>query len=159
MLQQKKTRNSSWKKLLTAAVLLLAICLRGFSQVTVSGTVNDRETGKPMPGAHITVENTFISVASANDGKYRVRVLKTGTWTMKVTFMGYQAIAKTFRLVHDTVIDYKMVTSAILGEEVNIIATRAQEKTPTTYSMMSHTEIKKNNLGQDLPFIIENTDR
>jgi len=49
------------------------------------------------------------------------------------------------------------MTSAILGEEVNIIATRAQDKTPTTYSMMNHVDIEKNNLGQDLPFIIENT--
>ncbi len=71
--------------------------------------------------------------------------------------MGYQPIARTCHLAHDTIMDFNMVTSAILGEEVNIIATRAQEKTPTTYSMMNHVDIEKNNLGQDLPFIIENT--
>jgi iron complex outermembrane receptor protein len=157
MLQQKEIRNFSGKKLLTTAVLLLAICLRGYSQVTVSGAVSDHESGKPMSGAHITVENTFISVASTNDGKYRIRVSKAGIWTLKVTFMGYQSITRTCHLAHDTIIDFNMVTSAILGEEVNIIATRAQEKTPATYSMMSHAEIEKNNLGQDLPFIIENT--
>jgi iron complex outermembrane receptor protein len=140
-----------------AVVLLLAGCSQAFSQITVSGTIRDRDSGKPMTGAHITVENTFISAASRNDGSYSIRILKPGNRTLKISFMGYQPILSTFNLLHDTVIDFGMETSAILGEEVNIIATRAQEKTPTTYSMMNRIDIEKNNLGQDLPFIIENT--
>jgi iron complex outermembrane receptor protein len=157
MNQQKEFRNSSWKKLLVSAALFFSFYSQGFSQVTVSGTVRDRDSGKPMAGAHISVENTFISTASANDGKYRIRILKPGNRTLKLSYMGYQPIVKICRLVHDTVIDFTMETSTILGEEVNIIATRAQEKTPTTYSMLNRVDIEKNNLGQDLPFIIENT--
>jgi iron complex outermembrane receptor protein len=157
MSQQKQIRNSLWKKLPVSAVLFFALCLQGFSQITISGTVRDLDSRKTMAGAHITIENTFISAASANDGLYKIRVQKSGKWILKVTFMGYQPAVKTCRLVRDTIIDFDMVTSAILGEEVNIIATRAQEKTPTTYSMLNHVDIEKNNLGQDLPFIIENT--
>jgi len=157
MLQEKELRNFSWRKLLFSAALFFAFCSQGYTQVTVSGAVRDRDSGKPMVGAHITIENTFISVASANNGKYRIRVQKPGNWTLKLTFMGYQPIVRICRLVHDTIIDFTMETSAILGEEVNIIATRAQEKTPTTYSMLDRVDIEKNNLGQDLPFIIENT--
>jgi len=157
MLNQKKLTTLPWRKLLISAALFFAICSKGLPQIAVSGTVRDHDSGKPMPGAHITVENTFISAASTNDGNYRIRILKPGNWTLKLSFMGYQTILRTFRLVHDTTIDFNMVTSAILGEEVNIIATRAQEKTPTTYSLMTHVDIAKNNLGQDLPFIIQNT--
>jgi iron complex outermembrane receptor protein len=155
---QKEFWNSSWKKkLLVSASLSLMFCSQLFSQVTVSGTVRDRDFGNPMAGAHISVENTFISTASADDGRYRIRVLKPGNRTLKISYMGYQPIERVCRLVHDTVIDFVMETSAILGEEVNIIATRAQDKTPTTYSMLNSIDIGKNNLGQDLPFIIENT--
>jgi iron complex outermembrane receptor protein len=157
MLQSKKFINLLWKVLPASAVLLFYFSSQVISQVTVSGTVRDHDSGKPMSGAHITVENTFISVASANDGRYQIRVQRPGNWTLKLSFMGYQPIEKVCRLVHDTIIDFNMMTSAILGEEVNIIATRAQDKTPTTYSMMNHVDIEKNNLGQDLPFIIENT--
>jgi len=157
MNQQKKFRNSLWKKLLVSAALFFSFYSQGFSQVTVSGTVRDHDSGKPMAGAHLSIENTFISTASADDGKYRIRVLKPGNWTLKLSYMGYQSIVNMCRLVHDTVIDFTMETSAILGEEVNIIATRAQEKTPTTYSTLNSIDIEKNNMGQDLPFIIENT--
>jgi iron complex outermembrane receptor protein len=157
MLQQKQIRDSFWKKLLVSAVLFFALYLQGFSQVTISGTVRDHDSGKPMPGANITIENTFISSATTNDGQYKIKVQKSGKWTMKVSYMGYQPAVRICRLVHDTIIDFDMLTSVILGEEVNIIATRAQEKTPTTYSSMNQVEIEKNNLGQDLPFIIEST--
>ncbi len=157
MSQKKEFWDSSLKKLLVSVALFLAICMQGSSQVTVSGTIRDHDSGKPMAGAHLTVEKTFISAASADDGMYRIRVVKPGSWTIKISYMGYQSLTGIYRLVHDTVIDFSMETSAILGEEVNIIATRAQEKTPTTYSTMNQTDIEKNNLGQDLPFIIENT--
>ncbi len=157
MLQQKQVRNLLWKKLFVSAILFFPLCLQGFSQIKISGTIRDHESGKPMAGAHITIENTFISSASTNEGNYQVRVQKPGKWTMKISFMGYQPAVKICRLVHDTIIDFDMVTSTILGEEVNIIATRAQEKTPTTFSLMNQVEIEKNNLGQDIPFIIENT--
>ncbi len=94
MLQQKKIRNSLWKKMLASAVLFFALCLQGFSQVLVSGTVRDHDSGKPMAGAHITVENTFISVASANDGKYQIRVQKADNWTLKAFFHGVPANRK-----------------------------------------------------------------
>jgi iron complex outermembrane receptor protein len=157
MLKQKKQNRYFYRRLFAFTVLLFAICLQGHSQVMISGKVLDHDSGKPMAGANITVENTFISTASSNDGRFRIKVPKSGDWIVKVTFMGYQSISGTFRLIHDTVIDFNMFTSAILGEEVNIIATRAQEKTPTTFSLMNHAEIQKNNLGQDLPFIIEST--
>ena len=63
MLQQKEIRNSLWKILLLSAILFLFLCSHGMSQVMVSGTVRDHDSGKPMPGAHITIENTFISVS------------------------------------------------------------------------------------------------
>ncbi|MCX6243151.1 MAG: TonB-dependent receptor [Bacteroidetes bacterium] len=132
-------------------------CFYGFSQVVVSGTIRDLDSGKPMPGANISVDNTFSTTASDKDGKFSLRILKPGTWTLKLSFMGYQAITQNFHLTHDTVIDFSMQHGIILGEEVNIIATRAQEKTPTTYSTLNRAEIEKVNMGQDLPFIIENT--
>lgn len=155
----KRTRkfSSSWKLLLVSTTLFPFYLSQGFTQIKVSGTVSDHESGKPMTGAHISVENTFISAASADDGTYRIKVVKPGTWTIKVSYMGYQPIEQNCRLLHDTIIDFTMVTSTILGEEVNIIATRAQEKTPTTYSTLKPIDIGKNNLGQDLPYIIENT--
>jgi iron complex outermembrane receptor protein len=149
--------NFSMRSMLLCSTIFTLLCFQGFAQITITGTVRDIGSGKPLPGAHITVESTFISLASGNDGKYQLRLSKPGTRALKVSYMGYRTVQEIYRLVHDTVLDFNMETTAILGEEINIIATRAQDKTPTTYSTMSHADIQKNNLGQDLPYVIENT--
>ena len=41
--------------------------------------------------------------------------------------------------------------------EVSIVATRAGNNTPTTFQTISKEELNKNNLGQDLPFLLDNT--
>ena len=147
----------SHKNFFWIAALFLIVCTHGVAQVNVSGVVIDSVSGQPMPGANISLQNSYISQASANNGTFKFRIAKPGTWTIRVSYMGYRTVEKTCSLNHDTTINFKMKSSAILGEEVNIIATRAQEKTPTTYSTMSHADIQRNNLGQDLPYIIENT--
>ncbi len=136
---------------------LLAFTNYGFAQVTLSGIIRDKDYGKPLTGANITIENTFISTTSDDKGYYSIHDLKPGECLVRLSFMGFRTIRMDFWIKKDTILDFNMETSAILGEEVNIIATRAQKKTPTTYSFISLPEIGEVNLGQDLPYILDNT--
>src|SRR5690606_10678342 len=45
----------------------------------------------------------------------------------------------------------------ILAEEFIVSATRAGETTPTTFQTISREELSKNNLGQDLPMLLNHT--
>lgn len=47
--------------------------------------------------------------------------------------------------------------TSIRLDEITIKATRANEKSATTYKNISKEEIEANNFGQDLPFILQNT--
>lgn len=47
--------------------------------------------------------------------------------------------------------------TSIRLDEITIKATRANEKSATTYKNISKEEIETNNFGQDLPFILQNT--
>lgn len=136
---------------------LLAFTNCGFAQLTLSGIIRDKDYGKPLTGSNITIENTFISTTSDDKGYYSIHDLKPGECRVRLSFMGFRTIKMDFLIKKDTIMDFIMETSAILGEEVNIIATRAQKKTPTTYSFISLPEIGEVNLGQDLPYIIDNT--
>ncbi|HTX87907.1 MAG TPA: TonB-dependent receptor, partial [Bacteroidales bacterium] len=131
--------------------------IHGYPQGTLSGTVRDKNTGKPLAGANVVIENTFLSTTSAKDGTYRIPGIRTGTRTLTVSFMGYETLHRTIFFSGDTVMNFEMPVSAILGEEVNIIATRAQPKTPVTYSGMNEKEISQVNLGKDMPYILQNT--
>lgn len=45
----------------------------------------------------------------------------------------------------------------IFKDEVIVNATRAKQNSPTTYQYIGKAELNKNNLGQDLPFLLDNT--
>jgi len=45
----------------------------------------------------------------------------------------------------------------IIKDEVVVSATRAKENSPTTFQFISKEELNKNNLGQDLPILLDNT--
>ncbi|UJH66246.1 SusC/RagA family TonB-linked outer membrane protein [Allomuricauda sp. SCSIO 65647] len=51
-------------------LLLLAIPLWGFSQVTVTGVVTDVATGLPIPGANIIIKGTTTGTVTDFDGNY-----------------------------------------------------------------------------------------
>jgi iron complex outermembrane recepter protein len=142
---------------LRIGVLLLVITHTGYSQVRVSGTITDKDSGKPLSGANITFENTFISMASDNNGMFTVNDLKKGEYHLKISFMGFRTITADLLIRNDTTLKFAMETNALLGEEVNIIATRAQRQTPTTYTNVTLKDIREVNLGEDLPYIIDNT--
>ena len=136
---------------------LIAFANLCLAQVTLTGAVRDKDTGKPLTGANITIENTFISTTSDDQGHYSIHDLKPGQCPIRLSFMGFRTIKTDLWLKKDTMIDFIMETNAILGDEVNIIATRAQKKTPTTYSTVTLPQIRDVNLAEDLPYIIDNT--
>ena len=131
--------------------------LGGFAQLSVRGIIRDKNSGKPLTGANINLENTFISTTSDDKGSYSFHLQKPGEYLMRISFMGFRTLTLDVRFTKDTLMDFNMETSPILGEEVNIIATRAQSKTPMAYSSVTLPEIRDVNLGEDLPYIIDNT--
>jgi len=147
---------STWITLAIPAVLM---CFNDsvFAQLSISGTVVEKSSGKPLTGAHIRSEKNNLSVLSDATGQFKIGGLKDEKYSLKVTFVGFQSQRVEFVLRQDTAIGFSMESVAILGEEVNIVATRAQPQQPATYSMVSGNEIKSVNLGRDMPYLLQTT--
>ena len=66
-----------------------------FSQGTgsITGTVKDRQTGETIPFANVAVLSSGGTVVTGGqtdfDGKYTIRAVNPGTYTMKVSCIGY----------------------------------------------------------------------
>lgn len=131
--------------------------VRLIGQVTLRGKVSDFKSGQPLAGAHITLENTFHAAAAGSDGLFSIENLREGTYTVKTTYVGYQPYSVVLRLSSDTLVNFSLSESPILGDEVNIVATRAGERYPTAYSTISPMEIEEVNLGKDMPFLIQSS--
>lgn len=136
------------------AMLLLPILAK--AQFSISGTVSEK-SNKTLPGASVRLKNKATGTTTDAQGKYNFSNLKAGNYTLSASYIGYQTIEKTVKLGSDEVVDFTLSLSTFLADEVIVRATRANEKSATTYKNIDKAEIERNNFGQDLPFILNNT--
>ena len=127
------------------------------AQFSISGKITDQQTNQTLPGATITIQNTGISTVSDAAGKYNISNLKAGDYTLKVTYIGYQASTQTVVLDADATANFSLTLSTMLTDEVTVSGTRAANNSPTTFTNLSKHDIQKNNLGQDLPYLLDQT--
>lgn len=145
------------KKLLTAAMVVLLLPLLSKAQYKISGSVSENANQTFLPGASIMLKNTSNGTKSGKQGRYELSDIKAGTYTLVVSFLGYETQQKTIEVNGDQTINFSLQQSAYLADEVIVMATRAAEKSATTYKNISKSDIEANNFGQDLPFILNNT--
>ncbi len=127
------------------------------AQFSVSGKVTDGQTNLVLPNASITLVNQKIKLATDSSGKYYLHNLKQGNYTISVTYIGYESITKMIDVKADMVIDFKLNLASILTSVVTINGARAEDNSPTTFTNLSRKDIAKNNLGQDLPYLLDQT--
>jgi len=83
-----------WFTLLFSLLLLptlVAVAQTG----RLSGKVTDLTTGEPLIGANIIVVGTSLGAATDISGEYSISNLNSGTYDVKASYIGYQAITQT----------------------------------------------------------------
>lgn len=127
------------------------------AQNSIQGKVLNQE-GQALAGAKITIENTYQTVYTNGEGNFKISNLKNNSYNLEAIFSGYEMEMKTVVISGtDQVVNFNLISSPILIEEVQVSATRADEKTPTTYTNLSKEQIAGANFGQDLPYLLEGT--
>ncbi|WP_316816862.1 TonB-dependent receptor [Pedobacter nyackensis] len=144
------------KRLMIAAMAMLLLPGLASAQFSISGKVSEK-SDKTLPGAYIRLKNKATGTTTDASGKYQLTNLKAGNYTITASYVGYQTIEKTVNLNTNETVDFSLTPSTFLADEVIVRATRATEKTATTFKNIDKAEIEKNNFGQDLPFILNNT--
>ncbi len=138
-------------------VLALSVPIGAKAQNTIQGKVINQE-GQAIAGAKITIQNTYQTSFTNSEGLYKISHLKNGSYKLEADFSGYETQFKTIEVGgQDAEVNFQLTLSAELIEEVQVSATRANEKTPTSYSNLSKKEIERANFGQDLPYLLEST--
>ena len=80
------------KKLLSVVFILAITSSYVFAQSgSIRGQITDAETGEPIPTANILLVGLERGTASDVDGFYTIRDIPAGEYTVRVTFVGYQA--------------------------------------------------------------------
>jgi iron complex outermembrane recepter protein len=139
-----------------AMIILLGLLpLITIGQYSITGKISNQQTNEPLAGAHILLDNNYKTTVSSSSGQFIISGLKTSSYQIRVSFVGFETYSTEINLVHDTTLQILLKPSAIMGSEVIVTATRAGENSPTTYSTITQKEIAKVNLGQDMPFLLQ----
>ena len=137
------------------AVILLAGCtVVSEAQHQISGTVQTAG-GEALPGATVRLLNTEFGTISDLDGGFILNEIPAGDYAIQVSYVGFQTY-KSDLTVFDELnnLDITLMEAVIQGDEIFVYATRANEKTPTTYTTLTKKKLAERNLGQDLPILL-----
>lgn len=83
-------------KLLVGLVLAIVCSSISYAQsATVSGTVTDAVTGEPLPQVNIFAVELQTGDATDFDGNYEIEDVEYGTYTFRITSIGYAPLEQT----------------------------------------------------------------
>jgi hypothetical protein len=122
---------------------------------SVSGTVAD-ESGDPLAGANVVVEGTDLGAASQEDGTYSIK-LDAGTYSVTASVIGYTSSTKTVEVSGDVTLDFGLSISVVGLSALEVLASRADEKTPVAHTTVEKADIEFRLGSQDLPMSLNLT--
>ncbi len=142
-----------------------------FAQKTISGKIIDASINQPLSGATILLENSMQGTTSDLEGNFKLSNLKSDTYKIKISFVGYETVSVVRDLKSRTQavgilnpdssqsipLQINLKRSTYNADEVVVSATRTNEQSAMAYSNISGTTISKQNLGQDLPVLLNFT--
>ncbi len=140
-------------KNLTTTIFVFMLLFAGpiFGQ-KIEGMVFDQETNAPLWGASVRVQGSQRGVLTDAKGQFSLAGVAT-TSKLSISFVGYQAQEVSASAAARVL----LVRSNYLQDEVLVLSTRADENSAMAYSNVSAQELRKGNLGQDMPMLLNFT--
>ncbi len=140
---------------LILVILISWITPSSFSQSIIKGKVVDADK-LPIPGANIIVSNAneqLKGIMSNTDGEFSIAMAKEGSYTVSITFVGYNTYKKTVNTVANQTLDLGTITlseSVELLQSVEILG-RKREDYNSDYSFsVTKVAIKNKELPQSV---------
>ena len=137
-------------------LLLQCTFFLAIAQFTLKGTVKN-DAGERMNGANLSILNSFTKTRTDANGYFQFKNLKAGNYQLTITYVGYEKQTVEIKLTEDKILTIILKQGVILAEEVLVSASRVKEKTPVAYTTVEKSEIRDNNLGQDIPYLLSLT--
>ncbi len=132
--------------LLVLMILLGTVLFSATSSGTIKGFIRD-ENGAALMGANVLVKELYIGAASAVNGSYSISI-KPGTYTVEVTFIGYETIRDTIRVRsgeslvrnYKLKIEYFEIGGIVVVAENQLMPSSAETKTRILSGEIEHIQ-------------------
>ena len=153
--KQSKRRTFMNKSNLTTSLLMFLAPMFLWGQAVV-GVVNSG--GEPLAGANVVVDGTDKGGVTDESGKYTIDVGAAGTYTLTASFIGYSPSTLQVE-VNDIVgtLNFSLEEDVLTMSALEVLASRADQKTPVAYTTVSKKEMEIRLGSQDIPLILNTT--
>ncbi|QOI96469.1 MAG: TonB-dependent receptor [Flammeovirgaceae bacterium] len=136
-----------------AVVCMLLAGSGAYTQHRIHGKVEDAKTKTALAGATVTRLSDRLTTVTDGDGYFSIVQSNEKAVTLEIRFVGYETQQVTVKPGEEELL-IALAEATLLTDEVIIVATRAGEKTPTTFTTVSKEELQQQNFGQDLPLLL-----
>lgn len=112
-------------KLIAVTILFLPFYFlangqKSVTKASLSGTVIDAKTAKPLLAANIFIHELKLSAATGPAGDYSFKSLPNGIFTIEVSHIGYKTFIGTININGAVKKDFQLAEAIIEGENVTV---------------------------------------
>ena len=114
---------------LTALLILSLSFIHAQDRGRIVGVIVDAKTGEGLPGVNVVVKGTYYGAATGFDGRFEIKNVNPGTYTLEISIIGYKKVTITgVKVTAGGVTDLKTIkmeeTVLTLEQEVVVIGER-----------------------------------
>ncbi len=127
----------SYALLLFVSIFVISDNLQAQIKGRIAGQVTDSKTGDFLPGANVMIQGTQFGSATDREGKYRIGNVPPGTYTLTVSYIGYENFAVEVTVPAKGVVmqNIEMKVSYVEMEEVVVEGLRQGQRKALTQQM------------------------
>lgn len=143
---------------------MILLALQGLlAQTTgvVSGSITDAETRQPIPFVNIVIKGTPLGAATDETGKYIIRGVPPGTYTLTATAVGFQSAEREVKIDAggSAIANFVLAPTAVQLGEIQVYGASLRREriteAPAAISLLSAREIARNAGHGQLPKLLE----
>lgn len=131
------------KKYLTAFIVLLSPLLAA-AQNSLSGTITDKNSNAPLPGATVYIPELKKGASADTNGRYTLTNLPSGKFLAEIHYVGYNTLAQTLTISGNTVQNFALEES--VAEVTEIVVTGVSKATEIRQSPVPTLIVSKSTL-------------
>ena len=138
-------------------LIVLFMVTTGLFAQSVMGTVYDANS-RPLEGANVVLVGTDLGDTANEAGAYAMLSVPAGTYDLTASFIGYSPVTKTIVVGDEGVMTHFILEVGGLAlSDVEVLASRASDKTPVAYTNVTKEEFETRLGSQDIPMILNTT--
>lgn len=130
------------------------LCSQWLSAQQLSGKVTDLNSGAAIASATVELSNIATTTTNAS-GEFIFKKIRSGNYRIRISSIGFRSVDTS--IAAGSSLEFKLERLNLFMQPVEVRAIQAGERAPFTKTNLSKKEIEKLNLGQDIPFVLNQT--